>query len=256
MTRFFAKRSSKRTLAIVIVLGLWEATYQLRLISPIIFGSPSLVLEAALQDGAAFMSAAQVTLLEILAATAIAVIAGIPLGLLMGMTSMSASIFAPMLSTILAVPIVILYPLLIAYFGIDPLSKVIFGAIGGIFPIALSTLLGVRANDHNFTTMSVAMGASRLESLVRVSLPLALPPIIAGLRIGISLVIVYVIQGEMIAAYDGIGFLISYNRTLFNTGHVYLGILIALFFAYVANASLYRAEEKYGRWRLMQQSAV
>jgi NitT/TauT family transport system permease protein len=256
MTRFFASRWVKRALIAGVILAAWEAAYQLRLLSPIIFGSPSLVLEAALQDGATFASAAQVTLLEILAATAFAVAAGIPLGLLMGMTSMSASIFAPMLSTILAVPIVILYPLLIAYLGIDPVSKIVFGSIGGVFPIALSTLLGVRANDQNYTTMSVAMGASRLEALFKVSLPFALPPIIAGLRIGISLVIVYVIQGEMIAAYDGIGFLISYNRTLFNTGHVYLGILIALFFAYVANVILYRAEEKYGRWRLMQQSAV
>ena len=169
---------------------------------------------------------------------------------------MSASVFLPILSTILAVPIVILYPLLVAWFGLDPISKIIFGAIGGIFPIALSTLLGVRANDQNYTTMAVAMGASRLESLFKVSLPFALPPIIAGLRIGISLVIVYVIQGEMIASYDGIGFLISYNRTMFNTGQVYLGILIALSFAFIANVVLHRAERKYGRWRLLQHGVV
>ena len=57
---------------------------------------------------------------------------------------------------------------------------------------------------------------------------LALPAIVSGLRIGTSLVIISVVQGEMLTSTDGLGFLISYHRALFNVGHVYFGIVLVL----------------------------
>jgi NitT/TauT family transport system permease protein/taurine transport system permease protein len=77
--------------------------------------------------------------------------------------------------------------------------------------------------------------------------PLALPAIMSGLRLGTALIVIAVVLSEMLGSADGIGFWISYHRSLFNTGQVYLGILMALMVAWLANKVLSGVERIYGR---------
>jgi NitT/TauT family transport system permease protein len=83
-----------------------------------------------------------------------------------------------------------------------------------------------------------------------------LPAIVSGLRIGTSLVIISVVQGEMLTSTDGLGFLITYNRALFNTGQVYLGIVLVLVLAAVSNYALSAIERRFGRARLLEQAGA
>ena len=83
---------------------------------------------------------------------------------------------------------------------------------------------------------------------------LALPAIVSGLRIGTSLAIISVVQGEMLTSTDGLGFLISYHRALFNVGHVYLGIMLVLVIAAVSNVALSALERRLGRARMLEQA--
>ncbi len=78
---------------------------------------------------------------------------------------------------------------------------------------------------------------------------LALPSIVAGLRVATALIVAGIIFAEMLASVGGLGFWISYNRTLFNTGHVYLGMLMALACVMICNAGLGWLESKLGAWR-------
>jgi ABC-type nitrate/sulfonate/bicarbonate transport system permease component len=89
-----------------------------------------------------------------------------------------------------------------------------------------------------------ALGANWTQMLALVMSRLALPSIVSGLRVGTSLVIISVVQSEMLSSTSGIGFLISYHRSLFHAGHVYLGILLVVALAILANALLSRIE----RW--------
>jgi ABC-type nitrate/sulfonate/bicarbonate transport system permease component len=73
--------------------------------------------------------------------------------------------------------------------------------------------------------------------------------VISGLRVGTSLVVIGVVVSEMLASVDGVGFWISYHRTLFNTGHVYLGISLALVCVLIVNGALSRMEKHFGKWR-------
>jgi NitT/TauT family transport system permease protein len=91
-----------------------------------------------------------------------------------------------------------------------------------------------------------------MQAMTQVLVPLALPAVITGLRLGTSLIIVGVILTEMLASTGGLGFLITYNRALFNTGHVVLGIILGLATSFAANAVLSFIENRYGRWRAMQ----
>jgi NitT/TauT family transport system permease protein/taurine transport system permease protein len=228
----------------LVVLAAWEAIVRLGWVSPILLPAPTAIASAAVSDGRVFLAAFGVTVVEILASIALAWTLGIVSGLAASRSPMVAVGSASVLSSLFAVPLVILYPLLMAWTGIGMTSKILFGVLSGYFPIALNTLNGMRAVDPAYVTMARAMGANRWQLYTRVLLPFALPSIISGLRIGTGLIVIAVLVAEMLASRDGIGYYISYHRTLFNTGHVYFGFVFAIALALGVNAALSRLERR------------
>jgi len=241
------RRRAVQFLVLFAILALWETTFRLGLLSPIIFGSPSLVVSAAISDGGTFLTAFQITAFEVAVAVLVAWTLGIFYGIVAGTLPLLGRFSLPILSSLIAVPLVVLYPIFMAWFGLGPLSKIVFGIVSGIFPIASGTIIGVRNAERGYARMAEAMGATRLQVMFKVMAPLALPAIMSGLRLGTSLIVIGVILGEMLGSVDGIGFWISYHRSLFNTGQVYLGILMALMMAGLANAVLSKVERTYSR---------
>ena len=236
-------------LAIGSLTAAWELAFRAGLMNPLIFGSPSLVVAAAVKDGPTFLQAFQVTAYEMALAVAMSWIGGIGVGIVLGSTRFTGVLFAPLLSGVIALPLVVLYPAFVAWLGIGPLSKIAYGTAAGFFPVALATMLGVRSIDPRYLVMARAMGAGPLQIVTRVIVRLAMPAVVAGLRVGTSVAIIAVVQSEMLSATDGIGYWISYHRTLFNVGHVYLGIILVVIVAAVANGLLSLIEKRSGRWR-------
>jgi NitT/TauT family transport system permease protein len=234
----------RRAVITLIILALWQSGVWLHLMNPQLISSPLQIAQAALRDGGVFMAALRVTLFEIICAAALAWCLGLMCGVGLGASRQSALCLSPVLSSIIALPLVVLYPVIVAWTGIGPMSKIIYGAAAGFFPIALSTLSGVSAIDQRYVVMARAMGASRLRILTDVMARLALPSIMAGLRVGTSLLIIAIIQSEMLSATDGLGFWISYHRSLFNVGQVYFGVGLVLCLAALVNALLVLAEKK------------
>ncbi|HKN08772.1 MAG TPA: ABC transporter permease subunit [Pseudomonadota bacterium] len=244
-----------KTLAIAAaVAAAWEAVVRLGLVNQIILAAPSDIVLAAASDGGVFLRAFATTLAEIAAAVVIAWTLGIVIGVMVGSSRVLAAATAPVLSSIFAIPLIVLYPLLMAWLGIGPLSKIVFGAFSGFFPIALNTIDGVRAIEPRYLALARSIGATRLQTYARVIFPLALPAMVSGLRVGTGLVVIGVLVTEMLASLGGVGFLISYHRTLFNTGHVYFGILLALTLAVAVNIGLTRLDRRIGNWRLREQA--
>jgi NitT/TauT family transport system permease protein len=236
------------------VMALWEAIVRLGLVNQIILAAPSDIVQAAANDGDVFLRAFATTMLEIAAAILIAWTLGIVLGVVVGSSHALAAATAPVLSSIFAIPLIILYPLLMAWLGIGPLSKVVFAVLSGFFPIALNTIDGVGAIERRYLVFARSVGATRLQTYARIIFPLALPAMLSGLRVGTGLVVIGVIVTEMLASLGGIGFLISYHRTLFNTGHVYFGMALALVMAVAVNVGLTRLDRRMGHWRMREQS--
>jgi NitT/TauT family transport system permease protein len=236
------------------VIALWESIVRLGLVSQIILAAPSDIVLAAATDGDVFLRAFATTAMEIGAAIVIAWTLGIVVGVFVGSLHTLAAATAPVLSSIFAVPLIILYPLLMAWLGIGPLSKVVFAVLSGFFPIALNTIDGVGAIERRYLVFARSVGATRLQTYARIIFPLALPAMVSGLRVGTGLVVIGVIVTEMLASLGGVGFLISYHRTLFNTGHVYLGMALALVMAVAVNVGLTWLDRRIGLWRMREQS--
>jgi NitT/TauT family transport system permease protein/taurine transport system permease protein len=103
--------------------------------------------------------------------------------------------------------------------------------------------------DRRLVLMARANGASRRQMATEVIIPAALPAVVSGLRIGGALTTIGVVVAEMLAATDGIGFLITQNRTMFRTPEVYFGILLVLVLAGVLDTIIGRIERRASRWR-------
>ncbi len=134
-----------------------------------------------------------------------------------------------------------------------PASKVWFAGFYGFFPVVLSVAAGVQLVDRGLVLMARAAGASRTQMATEVLLPAALPAIVSGLRIGGALTTIGVVVAEMLAATDGIGFLITQNRTMFRTPEVYFGILLVLLLAGTLDTLIGRLERRAARWRPLRE---
>lgn len=244
-----------RGLALLGFLAVWEVAAETGLVSPIILASVSDTVAVLFSDGAKFLAALGLTVAEIGVGIGIAWTLGVGVGLVAGGMPRLGAATGPLLSSLFAVPLIILYPLFTAWVGIGPASKVLFGVVSGFFPIALNTLSGVRSVDPAYAVMARAMGAGPLQIYVRVVLFLALPSIVSGLRVGTGLVVIGVVVTEMLASFGGVGFLISYHRTMFDTGHVYLGITLALMTVLAVNRALTLLERRFGVWWRLQAAA-
>lgn len=242
-------RWATRLAATFLVLAVWELVRRTGWISPIILASPSDIYAAFRSSGAEFIDAFWVTLGEIAAAIAIAWPLGVLAGLVLGSRPYWAAVFGPVFAAFFAIPLITWYPLLMIWLGIGSSSKIFYAVISGFFPISLSTLNSVRHLDRQYFRLGHSIGCSRPRILFQILVPLALPSILAGLRIGTALIVIGVIVTEMLASLGGLGFWITYHRTLYDTGHVYLGILLSLLCVVVVNGGLSRLERRFGAWR-------
>jgi NitT/TauT family transport system permease protein len=243
-----------RVALLIVVLVLWEAVRRFNLVGPLLLASPSEIWTAAVQSHDKFLLAFRLTAAEIVLALAISWVLGIAIGMLVGSVAFTAAAGGPILSSLFAIPLIIWYPLFMVWFGIGPPSKIAYAVVSGVLPIAIGTMNGIRGLDRRYLVYGRAIGCSRRQLVLRILVPLAIPSVIAGLRIGTALCVIGVIVAEMLASLGGIGYLITYYRAFYGTGQVYLGILLALLCAILANVLLTRIERRFMRWRDLQMS--
>lgn len=239
---------------LVLFLLVWEAVRRFNLVGPLLLASPSEIAAALLKSYPRFLLAFRLTAAEIVLALAISWVAGIAIGVAAGSVAFIADAGGPILSSLFAIPLITWYPLFMVWFGIGPPSKIAYAVVSGVLPIAIGTLNGIRGLDRRYLVYGRAIGCSRWELIFRILVPLAIPSVIAGLRIGTALCVIGVIVAEMLASLGGIGYLITYYRAFYATGQVYLGILLALLCAVLANWLLSKIERHFMRWRDLQVS--
>jgi NitT/TauT family transport system permease protein len=249
------KRPQAAQIAIVVVLLLaWQAVRSFNLVGPLLIASPAEALVAGIAAWPKFATAFGVTATEIVLAVAISVVLGVGFGAIAGTRPFLARASAPMLTSLFAVPLITWYPLFMVWFGIGSPSKIAYGVVSAFFPIAINTINGLRSADRRYLIFGRSIGASPADVTFKILIPLALPSIVAGLRIGVSLAIIGVVVAEMISSVGGLGFVVTSSRNMYATGEVYFGIALAVACAVVANVLLSMLERRFSRWRDLQAS--
>ena len=179
----------------------------------------------------------------------LAIVIGVPLGLLMGWYSRVNAILEPFVSALYATPRIALLPLVMIWFGIGLASKVAIVFLGAVFPILVNTITGVRTIDADFIKVARSYGATDRQMFLTVVLPSSVPMLLTGLRLGLGHALVGIVVGEMYGATQGLGYLIAVAGARFQTDRVMVGIILIAGLGVALTELLRAIERRFERWR-------
>ncbi|MEL7524437.1 MAG: ABC transporter permease [Pseudomonadota bacterium] len=219
------------TFVFVVFIGTWDLVTRLGLVSPIILPTPwetfgdMIFVGNNLLSGGYMLVALWITVKEVIYGFALAIAIGFSLGVLVGETAFGEKAVMPYLVAIDTMPKVAFAPLFVAWLGFGIESKVALAAFIATFPIVVGTAAGLHSADENARMLFKTMGASRMQTLIKMKLPTGLPQIFTGLKIGAVGVMAGAITGEFLGGGKGFGELIRVAASQLNTPRVFSLIL-------------------------------
>lgn len=178
-----------------------------------------------------------------------AVIIGVPLGLLMASVPAIFRIIDPFLQFIRPVPPLAYIPLLVVWFGIGELPKILLILIGTIPVIIIGTISGVKATPPLRLAVARTLGATQRQIFKQVILPSALPEIFTAARVGIGVAWSCLVAAELIAADQGLGWLVQYAGQALQVAIVIAGIIIIGVLGYAMELLIRMVEARSVPWR-------
>jgi ABC-type nitrate/sulfonate/bicarbonate transport system permease component len=188
------------------------------------------------------------SLLRMGAGYAIAVAAGIGVGLLLGLSPRSRRAAAPIIEFLRAIPPPALLPFAILVIGVGNSMKVFIIAFVCVWPILLNTLDGVAGVDPTLRDTTRVYGISNRDRVLRVMLPAAGPQIFAGMRTSLSLALILMVISEMVASTNGIGYFVLQSQRSFDIPEMWSGILLIGIIGYALNVVFLLIERRVLRW--------
>jgi NitT/TauT family transport system permease protein len=250
-------RAAARTAFPFIVVGAaWEAVAHGGLFPPRLF-PPLETIAAALArltaNGILLHHAAD-TVLRLVAGFALAAVAGVALGIVMGRSRRAEDIALPLVSIGAPIPGLAYAPLFLLWFGTGNLPAVLLVAFVSAFPIVFNTWTGVKAVKNVWVRSAQAMGADRARLFGLVILPGALPYILTGLRLGLAQAWRILVGVEMLAAVPwGLGWLIFGAREFLATDVMLAGIVVIAVIGLALEKLVFRRLEEFTvvRWGMM-----
>jgi NitT/TauT family transport system permease protein len=255
-TRFVHAISARKKILINVVSVLlfflaWEYIGTSGLINPLFVSSPSAIAQSAvgwLKDGS-FFNDLYVSGTEFGIGFALAIVTGIPFGILLGWYRTFNYVFEPFVFALNATPRVALVPLLIIWFGIGIWSKVAIVFLGAFFPLVLNAYSGVRTMDDVLLRAARSFGANDWQIFRTITLPSSVPFVLAGLRVGLGHALVGIVIGELVAATAGIGYEMAIAGATFETARLFDGILLITTAGVLLTWAIGYIEHRFDAWR-------
>jgi ABC-type nitrate/sulfonate/bicarbonate transport system permease component len=177
------------------------------------------------------------------------VLSGIVAGFAIGTFPLARSALLPLVSALFAVPKIALLPLFIVCLGIGELSKIATIALGVFSPMVIATYTGVDNVDRNLIRMAQSFDMPLPHIVSKILLPGALPALLGGLRVALSIGIVLLTAAEMIGAQSGIGAFVLRAGNLMRTDQMFAGLIILSALGISVSILLSRAERALLHWR-------
>jgi NitT/TauT family transport system permease protein len=200
--------------AAAVFLALWKLVVIVGDYPPFILPAPEVVAERFLRAWTAGVMTphALTTLSEILLGFGAGASIALLVGYLLARSRLAERLLSPYLVAAQATPILALAPLIALWFGSGLTGKVLICALIVFFPVAVSTMVGIRSVDRNLLELGRSLRATRWQVVTKLEVPAALPQILGGMRVGVTLAVVGAIVGEWAGGDQGLGVLINLAR--------------------------------------------
>ena len=228
MTETLRSRYLAGTLSVVGGLLLWEIASRLIVANPLFLAAPTQIMEAVYTLSLSGEMGRHVWIsgIEFAIGYVIASIIGIAFGFGMANSVRFKQALQPWISGLYATPTIALAPLFILWLGIGIWSKVLVVIFLVLFPVTINTEAGLRTTSERLIEMLRSFGASERQIFFKVSLPSALPFILAGLKLGIGRGLIGVVVAELFGSRAGLGRLISQSADAFNMPELFAGVIV------------------------------
>ena len=240
---------------VAVLMGLWFLVTNMGWVKPLFLPSPQAVfqqfheyLTGQANDKPLWQHFAA-SLFRVFSAFALACVTAIPIGIAMGMSRVARGIFDPPLEFYRPLPPLAYLPLIIIWFGIDELPKVLLIYLSCFAPLALAARSGMRSASQEQINAAYSMGASYAQVIRHVILPSALPEILVGMRIAIGFGWTTLVAAEMVAASLGLGQMVLNASNFLRTDIVVMGIIVIGVVAYLFDLLMRWVEQKLVPWK-------
>jgi taurine transport system permease protein len=243
------------TVTVLVLLLLWFAATNLGWVKSLFLPSPQAVfrqfveyLTGAANDRPLWEHFAW-SMFRVFSAFALACLTAIPVGIAMGVSRVVRGIFDPPIEFYRPLPPLAYLPLIIIWFGIDELPKVILIYLACFAPLALAARSGMRSASQEQIHAAYSLGASHWQVIRHVILPSAMPEILVGMRIAIGFGWTTLVAAEMVAANVGLGQMVLNASNFLRTDIVIMGIIVIGVVAYLFDLLMRWVERRLVPWK-------
>jgi len=232
-------------------LLIWEILARLLLENELLIPPPSSVLRSfwRLAISGQLNKHFVATLIEFTYGFGTATIIGIIVGYLMGMHRWFDEVMDPWIATLYSIPIITVVPLIIIWFGIGMVSKVIVVFKITAVAIILNTAAGIKNLDPVWLELAKSLRLSHWETTYKIRFPGALPYIITGMRLGVGRALLGVIVAELMAANAGLGYLLRDSSETWDSPKLFVTVTLLAVIGLVSFNLIKRLEQKIAPWR-------
>ena len=240
---------------IVAALALWELAAQWHVLADLLsiedflVPAPSEIAEALWEERSLLAEDAWVTLREVLLGFALAAVAGIGLAIAIHLSETARRAIYPLLVASQTIPIVVIAPILVVWFGFGIVPKLLIVALICFFPITVNAYDGLRSVDPDLLKMMRTLGANRLQTLRRAELPWALPFAFSGAKIAVAVAVIGAVFAEWAGSDSGLGHLILVSSSELSTALTFAAIFVLSAIAIGLFALLSLIERHVVGWR-------
>ncbi|TVS03429.1 MAG: ABC transporter permease [Cyanobium sp. PLM2.Bin73] len=213
---------------VLLVLLIWTLATSLKLVDPLFLPSPSSVLAAGRSQAVQGLLWADLvaSVGRVLAGFALSAVVALPLGIAMGTSTVINRLLEPLMGLIRYMPAPAFIPLLIIYFGLGELPKILLIFIGTLFFNTLMIMDAVKFVPRELVETALTLGGRTSQVLLRVITPCIAPQVIDAYRINMAAAWNLVIVAELVAATEGLGRRISLAQRFLRTDEIFLGLIV------------------------------
>ena len=239
---------------VLALLVIWAIAAAYSVVSPVFLPSPLTVAKALYALNvtgfvdSTLLEHAFASLLRIFGGLAVSLVIGIPAGLAIASSRVGKGILDPIVEFLRPLPPLAYLPLVIIWVGIGEASKITVIALAMLPPIILSTAAGVKAAPVDYVNAARSFGAGRLQVLRHVILPGAIPSILTGIRIALGAGWSTLVAAELVAASQGLGFMIQSAAQFLVTDIVISGIIVIALIAFLFEITVRLIERRLVPW--------
>ncbi|GAB4455240.1 MAG: ABC transporter permease [Anaerolineae bacterium] len=238
-------------LGIVLMLTLWELLVRVSGYPAFILPPPGTVFAelAEIAGNGSLWHHTLATLFEVVGGLVVGLTAATVLGYVLAKSPLLERLAGPYIVASQSIPAIAIAPLLVIWFGSGKTSKILICALIVFFPILINTIVGIRSVDPGLKALMRSLRASRWQTFTMLEVPAAMPVLLGGLKIGVTLSVIGAVVGEFVGADRGLGYLIYLSKGLFNTPLMFA----ALFTLATISLILYLLVSGLERWLLAWQ---